>query len=213
MFDKSSVKCYEFMWILKNTEKKMKILDTKRVYDGYLKVDVLKTKKTNWEIARAKPAVALFLFNKSNNCALFVRQCRPSMISPENPFGILIEAVAGRLDKPGFTIEQVASAEAHEEAGAIIPPRRITRLNEGKPLSSSAGMTDELIYLTYGEITNNDFDKRKKVLGAEGEGEEILGIQYVPITQLENQAWDNMHTALLVEMFLRMQRNQAKGGR
>lgn len=189
----------------------MKIINTRRVYDGYLKVDVLETEKTPWEIARAKPAVALFLFNKSNNCALFVRQCRPSMISPENPSGILIEAVAGRLDKPGFTVEQIASAEAHEEAAVIISPRRIVRLNGKKPLSSSAGMTDELIYLAYGEITNDDFDKRKKVLGAEGEGEEILGIQYIPINQLENQVWDNMHTALLVERFLRIQRNKQKG--
>lgn len=196
----------------KSKGKNVKILKIKRAYDGYLAVDILETPQKQWEVVRAKPAVVLFLLNKSNNCALFVRQWRASMVSRENPSGILVEAIAGRLDKPGLSVLEIASSEAHEEAGVIISPQRIQYLNYGKPLASSAGMTDERIYLTYGEITNNDIDPKKTRFGASGEGEEILGRLYIPVSDLKMQAWDNMHTALLVEKFLRAKRRNEEGG-
>lgn len=178
----------------------MKITE-KRVWNGYFKLDVVKADGITREVLRTKPAICLLLFNTETNEMVLINQTRLSMVSKKRPAGIMTEVVAGRLDKPGYTPEDIASDEAWHEAGIEIPPEKIELLNNCVPMASSAGMTDEIVYYAYGEITSKNIDFKKAIFGDPKENERITRI-FFSLEQFENHICDDTHVFALKYWFL-----------
>ena len=90
----------------------------------------------------------------------------------ENPHGLIIESVAGRFDC-NLKARELIVKEALEEAGVTLEEDKIIFLNNGKPMAVSAGMTGELSYLGYAEITPDMVEKGNRIFGCPEEGEQI----------------------------------------
>ena len=183
----------------------------RRVWDGFFKVDVVNFQGRNWEVIKATPAICLLLYNKTRDNVILITQSRASMISAKKQTGIMTEVVAGRLDKDGWTPQQIASNEAWHEAGVKILTEKIFLLNNGKPVASSAGITNELVYYGYGEITDDDVDFGKAIFGDPKEGERITR-HFFTIEEFENHVCDTLSTFALKYWFLhkRFLDNQTK---
>ena len=121
----------------------------------------------------------------------------------------MTEVVAGRLDKPGLTPQQIASDEAWHEAGVKIAPEKIFLLNDGEPVASSAGMADEVVYYAYGETTDEDTDFTKAVFGDPKEEEKITR-HFFSLEEFENHICDTLSTFALKYWFLN---KRYKGGK
>jgi len=146
-----------------------------RIYDGFVKVDLVQTPQGSREVVRATDSVSILLYNPDEGYLLLVQQPRAPMISADNPHGILIETVAGRFDID-LGVKALAVKEAAEEVGAIINEDDVTLLNSGHPLALSPGVLTEKAYLAMARIDIPFGEATDHVFGAEGEGEEIKRI-------------------------------------
>ena len=179
------------------------MVKTRRVWDGFFKVDLVQAEGKEWEVVRATPAICLLLYNKTRDNVILLTQSRASMVSNKNFTGIMTEVVAGRLDKEGWTPQEIASDEAWYEAGVKIPPEKILLLNSGVPVASSAGITNEVVYYAYGEITDDDIDFTKAVFGDPKEGEQIKR-HFFSVEEFEKHTCDTLHTFVFKNWFLLM---------
>lgn len=173
----------------------------RRVWNGFLKIDIVKMMGREWEVVRATPATCLFLYHKDRDKVVLITQSRASVVSPKRPAGLMTEVVAGRIDKPNLTVQQIASDEAWHEAGIKIDPEKMHLLNNGEPVASSAGITDEMIYFVYGEITDENVDFTRAIFGDPKEGERINRHFFSP-EEFENHVCDTMTTILFKYYFL-----------
>ena len=133
-------------------------------------------RKRATEIVRTKAgrySVAFLINVKDIDSVVLVGQQRTAMISPENPEGFIVEVPAGRCDRPE-SVKATIAREAAEEVGAeSISEDQIELLNGGLPLALSPGIIDELMYLGYIEI-NEDQIEADRVFGVAEEGESII---------------------------------------
>lgn len=108
----------------------IEVQEKKRVYDGYLKVDVyrLRHKKFDgsWtgvlpprEVCVRGQAVGVLLYDPDRDNLVLIEQFRVGSASAVVGRGWLTEIVAGLLDE-GETPEEVARREAVEEAGCTV---------------------------------------------------------------------------------------------
>jgi len=155
---------------------------------------------TGFTIVRSSDAVAVLILIK-NRGILLIEQCRPALISNENPNGILIEAVAGRFDVTLSPIELIKK-EVEEEVGGIIRDNQILFLNDGIPLAVSAGINTEKIYLAYAEIEESQIEQTERIFGHAEEGEKIKRL-FISIDEFKKMKFNDMKTFALSQWFLR----------
>lgn len=150
-----------------------KIVDTKRVYDGFFKMDELTIemdrheggtmtlKRLNFERGHA---VAMLGYDPVRDEVLLVNEMRPGMLAAGvYPF---VDALpAGMIDE-GEDPVTAAVREMHEEAGLELKNPRM--IHDGAFVSS--GGTSERISLVVGIV---DTSKAGGIHGAPGEGENI----------------------------------------
>lgn len=141
-------------------------------YDGFFKVEVVETAHRKCEIIKATNSVSILLYFPADDSILLIKQSRLSMISEENPNGAIIESVSGRFDID-LSPKDLMIKEAEEEAGVFLKAEDIMMLNNGEPMSVSAGMTNELCYLGYAEIYPDMFCVSDEIFGLAEEGEYI----------------------------------------
>jgi nudix-type nucleoside diphosphatase (YffH/AdpP family) len=105
------------------------LLDRRRVYDGFFKLDLITHRFRQRSGALSEPlerivfergdAVAVLPYDAARGCIVLVRQFRLPAYLREGE-GWLWEVIAGSVDG-GRTPEAVALAEAYEEAGLSLP--------------------------------------------------------------------------------------------
>lgn len=149
------------------------ILDRRRVYDGFCKVDVLdvdylrrdgRHAKLTRELHHHGSAVAVLPVDRDRRTALFVRQIRfPVLI--EHGEGVLLEACAGLID-PGEDLQTAVAREMEEELG--FRPSKLTQIGEIFP---SPGVLAEKLTLFLANYT--PADRTDEGGGKEDEGEDI----------------------------------------
>ncbi len=182
----------------------------KRICEGFYPKDLVTFDNgIKREIVHGDDSVAILLYDIENKGIILVRQERAAMLFRRDSYhsvygGFIIESVAGRLDKPGKTIKQIAKEEAMEEAGADVSEDDIEIINFGESLAPSPGFSTECIYLAYAEIKPGKLPKAKpeQIFGIEEEGERIARVCF-PVEDLENYPHKDLKTFALIQWFLR----------
>ena len=152
-------------------------------------------------VLHASDSAGLLIYLKDRNAIVLVRQQRAPMVSAENPDGVITELLAGRFDKYETPL-QLLAREASEEAGITIDPSQIEILNFGQPLALSAGILDELCWLGYVEISDDQIDPTSKLFGLHDEGEYIDRI-VIPVENLEFLVCEDARVYGAIQWFLR----------
>lgn len=94
------------------------------------------------EVVRTKTgrySVGFLIYDSVSDGVILVEQQRTAMISNNNPTGFIIEAPAGRCDRPE-SVKATIAREAEEEVGAKINENQIEMLNSGVPVAMSPGI-------------------------------------------------------------------------
>lgn len=172
-----------------------------RVWDGFVKVDVVETPNGKREVVEVTDSVAILVYNKTGDEVLLETQDRPAMARAGNPFGKTTEVAAGRFDKQ-VGLRELVKLELAEELGiANVADRDIEILNFGKSLALSAGVLTERQYLAYVEVTQEQIDSTDRLYGSPEEGE-LIERRFVAVEQLPNMMFEDMKTWALVQWFL-----------
>ena len=127
------------------------------------------------EVVRTKAgrySVGFLIYHPESDSVILIEQQRTAMISEDNPTGFIIEAPAGRCDRPE-SVKTTIAREAEEEVGAKIDEDQIEMLNNGIPLAMSPGILDELMYLAFIELRPGQLSP-DKTFGVAEEGEVII---------------------------------------
>ena len=169
-------------------ENKIKILEEKRVFDKYLKVDSALIKHTlkdnsTVEYTRFKverpDAVIVLLYNKTKDTVVLVKQFRYPIVK-KIPSGYILEVIAGKIDS-GEKPSKAAIREVEEETGYVIKDSELIPLSKG---FASPGYSSEMIYNYAAVVTN----KHKKNKGG-GKTDEHEDIDVVEMPYLEFRAF------------------------
>lgn len=149
-----------------------------RVYDGFLKIDVIKFdhKKFNGEqslvlsreVVVRNEAIACLFYHPNENKYWVVEQIRMPTLSSDNPEGLLIECMAGMIDE-GEGAEQALKRETREEVGCSL--KNIQYIST---FYSTPGGCNEKVILFYAEID----EKIAEGGGLLSEGEDIRIVKY-----------------------------------
>lgn len=156
-----------------------KIIDQKRTWDGYCKIDVYRLQHDRFdgsqsnilerEILERGHAVAVLPYDPVRDEVVLIEQFRPGTISvqasnPDMPVW-LTEIVAGIIED-GETAEDVARRETHEEAGCTIigTPELISHYYV------TPGCSSETVTLYYGQVDTTNVGG---LHGVAEEGEDI----------------------------------------
>jgi len=166
--------------------------------NGFITVE--KHIPTGFTVVRSSDAVAVFILVK-NRGVLLIKQCRPALISEENPTGELIETVAGRFDV-NLSPAQLIIKEVEEEVGGHITENQVFFLNNGIPLAVGAGLITDQIYLAYAEVDESQIEQTERTFGHPKEGEKITRM-FVSIDELKKMTFHDLKTFALVQWFLR----------
>lgn len=158
---------------------KVEIKETKRVFDGFFKIDeaILQHEKFNGGMSNEMKrlcfdrgdAVAAIIYNKDNDTLIFTRQFRYPVYTKEPENAYFLEVVAGMIPKDK-TPEDTLKSEVMEELGY-----KINNMDVISTFYLSPGGSNERIFLYYVEITNKD--KISKGGGLESENEDIKIIE------------------------------------
>ena len=146
--------------------------NTERVYNGFFKVDLVKTPRGTQEVVRATDSITILFYNSSDKTVLLVREPRTSIITEENPQGLMTGNVAGRFDVD-LSPRALAVKEAFEEAGITINESDVVLLDNGLPMAVNAGMIDEKCYLAFAIIETHNIETDERIFGNPEEGESI----------------------------------------
>jgi len=174
-------------------------MKSKRVYDGFFKVDLVDTPQGPREVVKATDSVTILLYNISTRRVLLISEPRASMITERNPKGLMIGNVAGRFDVD-LSPRALAVKEAKEEAGVTLRESDIVLLNNGQPLAVNAGMTNEKCYLAFATIGWSDYED-EKIFGNRQEGEKIERI-WMPILDFKEYQPECLRVFTLQQWFL-----------
>jgi GDP-mannose pyrophosphatase NudK len=150
-----------------------RIVDTKRVYSGWNRLDVVTVeapdldgtlRRHKREVIDHGEAAVVLVVDRKRGVAILARQWRAGLLGG-NPDPYLLEACAGILD-PGETPEAAARREAEEELGLTVGALR--SLGSVVP---SAGTLTERMHLFVAELSGAE--KRGNGGGNPHEGESI----------------------------------------
>ncbi|MFX0183365.1 MAG: NUDIX domain-containing protein [Candidatus Hodarchaeota archaeon] len=187
---------------------KVEIKETKRVFDGFFKIDeaTLQHEKFNGEMSKEirrlcfdrGNAVAAIVYNKDDDTLIFTRQFRYPVYTKEPKNAYFLEVVAGMIPKDK-TPEDTLKSEVMEELGYKINSMRVI-----DTFYLSPGGSNERIFLYYVEVINKD--KTKKGGGLESENEDIQTIA-IPkddiLRLLNNFVFDDAKTIIGTQWFLK----------
>ncbi len=174
-----------------------------RVYDGFVKVEVVETPAGKREVIVATNSVAFLVYNRTREEVLLVEQDRVPLMSDENPTGRIVTTAAERLDKPDKSVIEHVLEGLTEELGITgVTCRDVYLLNKGEPLAMCSGILTECQYLAYVEVDESQIDPTDRIYGNKAEGERIHRV-FVPINDLEAMQFRSLGTFALVQWFLR----------
>lgn len=168
-------------------------------FGGFLKV--WRVPGTNWEIVEKKDAVAVLVYNRDRQAAVFVNQERPAT------GGILTEVAAGHIEASGEQpsnreVVETMAREIQEELGINVPWQRIELLTQG--VFTSPGISTEKIWLGYVEVCDEDMEAEERDFGLAEEGE-VTRRFWIGVDSLDavsRSAFRDMKTFALVQWFL-----------
>ena len=164
---------------------KYKVVRKERIFDEFFIVERAKVKHerfhdNSWNQVkrynlRRPEAVAIVLENMSTGNIVMVEQFRYATVNTTGRDGWELEIVAGLIDK-GETPEQSIIRESFEEVGyRVQSPKHIFTY------FASIGISDEMVHLYYGQVS--DQDKVAEGGGLENESED-LAIREIPFPEL-----------------------------
>ena len=157
------------------------------------------------EVVRTKTgrySVGFLVYDPESDSVVLVEQQRAAMISSENPTGFIVEAPAGRCDRPE-SVKATIAREAEEEVGAKIDEDQIEMLNSGIPVAMSPGILDELMYLAFIRLRPGQLSP-DQVFGVAKEGEVIVR-KLIPSNETCDMVCVDMKTkALLFDLKRRL---------
>jgi len=171
------------------------------VHKGFYTFEIHETPSGKREVLRTSNVVDVLIYEPEKRRILLVRQPRLSMITEDNPEGMITEVVAGRLID-GLGVKAQIVKEIFEEVGVKIFEDDVELLNNGRPVAVSAGAMDEMAYLAYVEIKAQDMEQEERIFGVSEEGEKITRV-FVDIDDLENYICEDARTFALIQWFLR----------
>ncbi|PIQ91689.1 MAG: hypothetical protein COV70_02445 [Parcubacteria group bacterium CG11_big_fil_rev_8_21_14_0_20_39_22] len=176
-------------------------MNKRTVYEGHFRVEIIETQFGEQEVIRSTGSACVLLYNRSKRYIVLIRQPRVSLMTSENSEGLITETVAGSFDC-GLGVKSLLVKESQQEAGITITEDAIELLNHGKPLSVSAGMTDDVCYLAFAEIDDDQVDPEDGVFGSVTEGERIQRLM-ISIDELPDYVCEDLRAYCLIRHLLR----------
>jgi ADP-ribose pyrophosphatase len=172
----------------------MKVVGSKNVYSGFMKLNVLDVetesgKIIHREVLERGDAVAGLIYNTKTQKYIFVKQFRPGAK------GNLVEIVAGTMDVEGETPEHCMVREVMEEVGYKVD--KIEQLNS---CYCSPGSMTEKLNIFYIEVS-------EKVEEGGGVGDESLELVEVVETGLSEHFVNDAKTIIAIQ-WLRLKQMQ-----
>jgi len=150
------------------------------------------------EVVRTKTgrySVGFLIYDPESDSVVLVEQQRTAMISDENPTGLIVEAPAGRCDRPE-SVKATIARKAEEEVGAKIDENQIEMLNSGVPVAMSPGILDKLMYLAFIRLRQGQLSP-DKIFGIAEEGEVIVR-KFIPSNKTRDMVCVDMKTKVLL---------------
>jgi len=170
-----------------------------RVYDGFVKVDIVETDAGLREVVVTTDSVAFLVYNKDRDEILLASQDRVPMMEPDNPQGTLLEVGAGRFDFE-IGVRGLVVKELKEELGVTATQDEVHVLNDQIPLAVSAGVLTERQFLAYVEVTTDRIEPANRLYGNHEEGEAITR-HFIPVSELSKFQIHDMKTWALLQWF------------
>lgn len=175
------------------------------VHRGFFTLEVINTPEGKREVLRSTDSINILVLDPEKHRIILLKQPRASMISTDNPRGLHVETIAGRFDV-NLGPKALAVKELKEEAGITVSEDQIEFLNQGRPMTVSAGATDEKAYLAFVELKPGQIEREERAFGAEDEGEDIERV-YVCIDDLEEYVCEDVRVFALIQyMLLRLKK-------
>lgn len=170
----------------------------KTVYQGYFSLDVIETPQGAREVLRSMDSISILIYDSVNRRIVLVRQPRASMMTDENPEGLITELVAGRIDKL-WKLEDIIIDEVLQESGVSITKEDIVMLNHGIPMAVSSGALTEKTYLAFVRIKPDQMDPEERVYGDREEGEQITRI-FLSVDELAEYVCEDLRVFALIQL-------------
>ncbi len=155
------------------------ILDKETLFDDFFKVEKIRLNHDTFEGGqltevqryhlRRPDAAAIILENVDTNKVILIEQFRYAASQVNHRKGWAIEIIAGIIEA-GETAESTAAREALEEAGYSV-----TNLEFIMKYLTSIGVSNEMVYLYYAQVSEKD--RIGKGGGLEQESEDIKVIE------------------------------------
>lgn len=171
-------------------------MEKKTVYQGFFSVDVVEMPEGPREVVRTTDSVSILIYDEINERIILVKQARASMMTNDNPEGLILETVAGRIDKP-LPLEDIIIDEVLKEAGVRITKQDIVLLNAGQAMAVSAGAMTEKSYLAFVVIKPNQMEE-DRVFGDSDEGERIVRV-CLSLDKLKTYICEDIRVFALIE--------------
>ncbi len=163
----------------------MKLVDKKRTYDGYLKIDDLSVQYKSGnihsrEVMNKDNAVCGLIYDKNINMYVLVKQWRPALEDQ------IVEIVAGTLDVPNEDPISALKREVFEETGYLVDSTELIGSCYVSP-----GCTTEFLSVFYCEVSN-------KIDAGGGIHDEDIEIIYLTKEELLELKSNDMKTLLSI---------------
>lgn len=164
----------------------MKIIETKNVYSGFLKVNVLSVETKDGKIIKREVvdrgnAVAGLIYNTKTQKYIFVKQFRPGAEAD------LIEIVAGTMDVEGESPEHCMERETMEEVGY-----KVDKIQHLHSCFCSPGSMSEKLHIFYIEVS-------EKIQEGGGVGDENLELIEVGEKGLSEHLVNDAKTIIAIQ--------------
>ncbi|PAF44297.1 NUDIX domain-containing protein [Helicobacter sp. 11S02596-1] len=128
-------------------------------------------KEKSWDIIASHDSVSILLYHRDFDSFVIVRQFRPAVYF-QNGEGYTYELCAGLVDKPGKSLEEIASEEVLEECGYEVLPSALKKI---AVFYSSTGISGSKQTIFFTTIT----EKNKRTQGG-GIDEECIDVLFLP---------------------------------
>lgn len=151
---------------------------TERLHDGFFKLDRVTFDQQKFdgsmmhnvqrEVLVRPPVVFLSLYDAVADKMLFVEQCRVGALVRDHTNSLVLEPIAGIIDRSDKSPIDSAIRECSEEAGLVVDKGSLKIIHQGY---TSSGGTSEYAYFVTGLFDSSNYVEQ--VGGVEGEQEDI----------------------------------------